>query len=79
MARRAGKSDAGYDCYRFGSVAYLLGHVTLEQVQQALAEQVEDDVSGRKHRLLGVILRGKGWITEDQENAILAEMKEIGK
>jgi hypothetical protein len=79
MAGPAGKHNAGNDCYRFGSVAYLLGYVTLEQIQQALAEQVEDNVVGRKHRVLGVILREKGWITEEQEEAILAEMKTIGK
>lgn len=75
----AGRSNAKYDSYRFGSVAYLLGYATLEQIQQALAEQVEDNVSGRVHRLLGTILRAKGWINEEQEQAILTEMKTIGK
>lgn len=79
MAGPAGKSNARYDCSRFGSVAYLLGYVTLEQIQQALSEQVADNVVGRTHRLLGVILREKGWITEEQEQAILAEMKTLGK
>lgn len=79
MAGAAGESNAKDDNYRFGSVAYLLGYVTLEQIQQALAEQVEDNVTSRKHRRLGVILRAKGWITEEQEEAILAEMKKFGK
>ena len=79
MGGSAGNSDAVYDSYRFGSMAYLLGYVTLGQIQQALAEQVEDNVSDREHRLLGTILRGKGWITEEQEEAILAEMKTFRK
>lgn len=80
MAGSVGESNAKkYDNYRFGSVAYLLGYVTLQQLQQALGEQVEDNVTGRKHRVLGSILRAKGWINEEQEKAILAEMKTIGK
>lgn len=60
--------------YRFGSIAYSRGHVTLEQIQQALAEQVEDNVTGRQHRYLSTILREKHWITAEQEESILAEM-----
>jgi hypothetical protein len=60
--------------YRFASIAHLRGIVTLRQIQQALAEQVEDDVSGRPHRRLGTILREKGWITGEQEASILEEM-----
>jgi len=43
-------------------------------VQKALAEQVEDDIMGRPHRLLGTILREKNWITEEQVKSILTEM-----
>jgi hypothetical protein len=60
--------------YRFGSIAYSRGHVTLEQIQQALAEQVEDNVTGRQHRYLSTILKEKRWITAEQEESILAEM-----
>lgn len=73
------KPDLQIDSYRFGSVAYLLGYATLGQIQKALAEQVEDDVFGRKHRLLGSILREKGVITDEQEMEILANMKTSGK
>lgn len=72
-------SDPRNDWSRFGSVAHLLGYVTLEQIQQALAEQVEDNVFKRKHRLLGKIFREKGWINEEQEKAILEKMKVIPK
>jgi hypothetical protein len=48
--------------------------VTREQIQQVLAEQVEDNLSGRPHRLLGMIFREKGWLTEEQEKSILDEM-----
>jgi hypothetical protein len=55
-------------------MAIFRGYVTLRQVQQALAEQVEDNVQGRPHRLLGKLLREKGWITEEQEESILKDM-----
>ena len=79
MGKKTGASDSKLDSNRFGSVAFLLGYVTLEQLQQALAVQVEDNVFGRKHRLLGAILREKNWITEEQEKAILAEKDTIGR
>lgn len=79
MGGPARPSDPQIDSYRFGSVAYLLGYATLKQIQKALAEQVEDDVMGGKHRLLGSILRERGVITDEQETEILANMKTIGK
>jgi len=60
--------------FRFGSIAYQRKYVTKEQIQEALAEQVEDNVSGRPHRLLGTIFREKEWLTEEQEKSILDEM-----
>jgi hypothetical protein len=64
----------GMGTYRFGSIAVYRGYVTLEQVQRALAEQIEDDVMRRPHRRLGEILREHNWITEEQMKSILAEM-----
>ena len=62
--------------FRFGSIAYQRRYLTKEQIQEGLAEQVEDNLSGRPHRLLGRIFREKGWLTEEQEKSILAEMEE---
>lgn len=60
--------------FRFGSIAYHRRYVTKEQIQEALAEQVEDNLYGRPHRLLGRIFLEKGWLTEEQEQSILDEM-----
>jgi hypothetical protein len=60
--------------FRFGSIAYQRGYLTKEQIQEALAEQLDDNLSGRPHRRLGRIFREKGWLTEEQEKSILAEM-----
>jgi hypothetical protein len=40
----------------------------------ALAEQMEDAVMRKPHRLLGNILLEKKWITEEQMKSILDEM-----
>ena len=62
------------EVFRFGSIAVYRKYLTLKQVQQALSEQVEDDIMGRPHRLLGTILRENNWITEEQVKSIMAEM-----
>ena len=62
------------ELYRFGSIAVSRKYVTLEQVQQALFIQVEDNIKGGKHRLLGDILLEKNWITDEQVQSILSEM-----
>ena len=59
---------------RFGSRAIFRGYATLNQIQQTLAEQVRDDVNGKPHRPIGMILRERGWITAEQEHSILEEM-----
>jgi len=64
----------GISTYRFGSIAVFRKYVTLEQVQRALAEQVEDDVMRKPHRLLGDILLENNLITEEQLKSILDEM-----
>ncbi len=67
-------SSPSKGAHRFGSIAISRQYVTLEQVQQALAEQIEDNVNGRGHRLLGEILREHNWITEEQMKSILNDM-----
>jgi hypothetical protein len=64
--------------FRFGRIAFNRKYVTLEQVQRALAEQMEDNVTQKPHRLLGDILLENNWITEEQLESILDEMG-VGK
>lgn len=68
------KINPVFEYVRFGSIAYHRKYVTREQIQQALAEQVEDNLSGRPHRLLGTIFLEKGWLTKEQEKSILDQM-----
>lgn len=68
------KLSPGLGTFRFGSIAVYRKYVTLEQVQRALAQQVEDNIYRKPHRRLGDILRDNGWITEEQIASILKEM-----
>lgn len=74
MGEDSDKPTLNKELYRFGIMAIFRGYATLGQIQQALVEQVEDNVNGRLHRPIGKILREKRWITEEQEQSILREM-----
>jgi hypothetical protein len=78
MEKDSKKSQPGQEMYRFGSIAVSRRYVTLAQVQQALAIQIEDNVNGRKHRILGDILLEKQWISDEQVASILSEIG-VGK
>ena len=64
-------------CKRFGQIAVERGYVTADQLKEALAEQVDDDVSGRPHRLLGTIFLEKDWMTAQQVELTMNEMFRI--
>ena len=60
--------------YRFGNIAVSRRYVTLDKVQGALAEQIEDDVMRRTHRRLGVILLQHDRIMKEQMRMVLDVM-----
>jgi len=59
---------------RFGYLAVQMGFSTPEQVKASLAEQMEDNLANRAHRLMGRILLDNGWITLQQVEAVLNEL-----
>jgi|WetSurMetagenome_2_1015567.scaffolds.fasta_scaffold625463_2 hypothetical protein len=59
---------------RFGTVAVELGIITNRQLSVALNIQLEYDLAGKKHVLLGQILIEGGIITKDQVITVLSEM-----
>ena len=61
-------------CKRFGQIAAEKGYITPEQLKVALAEQVDDDLENRPHRLLGAIFFIKNWMTAKQIEEVLNEM-----
>ncbi len=56
---------------RFGKVAIYMEFVTVEQLKEALAKQVEEDLTGKPHRLIGRILFEHGWITRDELDIVV--------
>jgi hypothetical protein len=74
MGRNQTILSPGMETYRFCFIAISRGYVTLNQVQKALAEQLEDYTARRPHRTLGEILLENYLITEEQIKSILWEM-----
>lgn len=61
-------------CPRFGEIAVELGFITPEQLKQALAEQIDDDISHNPHRIIGSIFFEKGWMTYQEIEAVLVRL-----
>ncbi len=56
---------------QFGKVAIDMRFITPQQLTEALAEQAEDSLSNKPHRLIGNIFFKNGWITRDQINFVV--------
>jgi len=62
--------------YRFGQSAVSMGFVTVDQVKEALAEQISSNHFShlRPRRLIGEILYENGWITLKQIEVVLEDI-----
>ena len=58
-------------CSRFGKIAVENGFLVAEQLQQALREQVDDNLADRPHRVIGAICFDHGWMTPAQIEEVL--------
>jgi hypothetical protein len=58
-------------CPRFGELAVAMGFITGAQLDAALRVQVDDEAAGRPHRLLGVILFDRDWMSGEQIERVL--------
>lgn len=56
-----------------GNMALEAKLITPEQLRVALADQAQDQAQGRVPRQLGIILLGRGWLSEADLLALLAE------
>jgi len=61
-------------CPRFAKIAADKGFITVEQAKEALAEQMDDDLSNKPHRLIGRILLEKRLLTSFQIEIVLNEL-----
>jgi hypothetical protein len=57
---------------RFGVIAVEKGFINKEQLFEALKIQVEEDLSGKPHTLIGIILIRLGYLTPDQADEVLS-------
>jgi hypothetical protein len=59
---------------RFGVTAVEMGFITGAQLHEAMAMQLDENLRGLEHRLIGQILLKKGYISSIQIIAVLDEM-----
>ncbi len=64
---------------RFGTIAVHKGFVSADQIKEAFLEQLDDDLKGRDHRLIGTILFEKDLMTWDQVDVVLKELIKVKK
>lgn len=63
---------------RFGRTAVEMGFITQQRLHEALGCQIEEELNGQPHRLLGAIMFDKDWMTSDQiENVLNVMLKKI--
>lgn len=74
MERNIDKELSKKYCPRFAQLAVELSYITPEQAKEALAEQLDDNLANRQHRLIGRILLEKGWMKPDQIELVLNEL-----
>jgi hypothetical protein len=60
---------------RFGTVAIESGFITVGQLVSAMKIQIQDELKGAKHRLIGKILLDEGYITDIQIEEVLKTMR----
>jgi hypothetical protein len=56
---------------RFGTMAVEKRYVSREQLLEAMRIQVEQDLDGLEHRLIGSILFSMGYMTLEQVNEVI--------
>lgn len=59
----------------FGITAVEMGYVTANQLQTAMRLQLDEDLNGMDHRLIGQILIEEGFINSGQLGKVLLEMR----
>lgn len=63
---------------RFGQIAVEMGFLSEARLKQALCLQVDDDLAGKKHRLIGTIMLENDWMSNEHiETVLKVVMKRI--
>jgi hypothetical protein len=60
---------------RFGVIAVEKGFISKEQLFEAIKIQIEEDLEGKPHSLIGVILIRLGYLTRERADEVLLVMR----
>lgn len=63
-------------CRRFGQIAVEMGFISEAQAREALCRQIDENLAGKPHRLLGTILFDLEWMSSGQIEAVLGHLLE---
>ena len=66
-----------YTDKRFGTIAVEKGFITKEQLIEAINLQIEQDIEGMEHRLIGSLLYSLGFITLDQIDEVMEIIEKL--
>lgn len=61
---------------KFGTMAIAKGFITKEQLIEAIKKQIEEDLEEGKHRRIGAILQGFGYLPEERAREVLESMNQ---
>ena len=61
---------------RFGDIAISKCFITIDQLLEAMTQQVKEDAEGKPHRLIGEILVGMGYMSQHQVTKTLEILKD---
>ena len=63
-----------FDDKKFGTIAIAKGFITKEQLIDGLKKQVEENLSEGRHRRIGAILHGMGYLPKEKAIEVLKSM-----
>ena len=60
---------------RFGTIAVENDWISKSQLKEALELQVNENIDGQEHRLIGSILSDLGYMNDDQTHRVLLHLE----
>ena len=61
-------------CPRFAQIAVEKGYVSHDNAKVALSRQLDDDLAGKPHKLIGSIFLENGWMTPQHIELVLNDL-----
>ena len=74
MSRDIEKEISDKYCPRFAQIAVEKGYVTSDNAKVALSKQLDDDLAGKPHKLIGSIFLENDWMTPHQIETVLNDL-----